>query len=46
MPDLTAREWLILLPMAILVVLIGVYPEPFLAPMHGAVETLLAGGLP
>jgi NADH-quinone oxidoreductase subunit M len=45
-PDLTLREWLILMPMAILVIWMGVYPEPFLAPMHGAVETLLAGGLP
>jgi len=34
------------LPMAILVVWMGVYPEPFLAPMHGAVASLLAGGLP
>ena len=46
MPDLTAREWLMLLPMALLVVWLGVYPLPFLEPLHGAVETLLAGGLP
>lgn len=46
LPDLTTREWLILLPMAILVVWIGIYPEPFLAPLHGTVEILLAGGLP
>lgn len=46
LPDLTMREWLILLPMAILVVWLGLYPEPFLAPLHGAVETALAGGLP
>ena len=46
MPDLTAREWLMLLPMAVMVVWLGVYPEPFLAPLHGAVEVLLAGGLP
>lgn len=46
LPDLTMREWLILLPMAILVVWLGVYPEPFLAPLHGSVSTLLAGGLP
>ena len=44
--DLTARDWLILLPMAVIVVWLGVYPQPFLAPMHGAVEVLLAGGLP
>jgi NADH-quinone oxidoreductase subunit M len=46
LPDLTLREWIILLPMAILVVWMGVYPEPFLAPMHAAVASLLAGGLP
>jgi NADH-quinone oxidoreductase subunit M len=46
LPDLTTREWLILLPMAILVVWLGIYPEPFLAPLHGTVEILLAGGLP
>lgn len=46
LPELTMREWLILLPMAILVVWLGIYPEPFLAPLHGSVATLLAGGLP
>jgi len=46
LPDLTAREWLMLLPMAVLVVWLGLYPDPFLVPLHGAVETLLAGGLP
>jgi NADH-quinone oxidoreductase subunit M len=46
LPDLSAREWLILLPMAILVVWLGLYPDPFLVPLHGTVETLLAGGLP
>ena len=46
LPDLSLREWLILLPMAILVVWLGLYPDPFLVPMHGAVDTLLAGGLP
>ncbi len=46
MPDLTAREWLILAPMAVLVVWLGLYPAPFLEPLHGAVATLLAGGLP
>jgi NADH-quinone oxidoreductase subunit M len=44
--DLSGREWLMLLPMAILVVWFGLYPDPFLVPLHGAVETLLAGGLP
>jgi NADH-quinone oxidoreductase subunit M len=46
LPDLTLREWLMLLPMAILVVWLGLYPAPFLAPLHGAVAALLAGGLP
>ena len=46
LPDLTLREWLMLLPMALLVVWLGLYPAPFLAPLHGTVATLLAGGLP
>ena len=44
MPDLSAREWLILAPMAILVVWLGLYPAPFLEPLHDIVATLLAGG--
>jgi len=44
--DLTSREWLMLLPMAILVIWLGLYPAPFLEPLHGTVATLLAGGLP
>ena len=46
LPDLTLREWAMLLPMALLVVWLGLYPAPFLAPLHGTVATLLAGGLP
>ena len=46
LPGLTVREGLMLLPMAILVVWLGLYPAPFLAPLHGAVATLLAGGPP
>lgn len=46
LPDLTPREWLILLPMAVLVIWIGLYPEPFLRPLHGAVVNIMAGGLP
>ncbi len=46
LPDLTAREWLILLPMAILVVWLGLYPAPFIAPLHGTVAPLLLGGMP
>jgi NADH-quinone oxidoreductase subunit M len=46
LPDLTLREWVMLLPMALLVVWLGLYPAPFLAPLHQTVATLLAGGLP
>ncbi len=46
LPDLTPREWLILLPMAVLVIWLGLYPEPFLRPLHGAVANIMAGGLP
>jgi NADH-quinone oxidoreductase subunit M len=46
LPDLTLREWLLLLPMALLVIWFGLYPAPFLAPLHGTVAVLLAGGLP
>jgi NADH-quinone oxidoreductase subunit M len=41
--DLTPREWLILVPMAILVIWLGVYPAPFLAPLHAPVQMLLGG---
>ncbi len=44
--DLQPREWLMLLPMALLVVWLGLYPAPLLAPLQGAVTVLLAGGLP
>ena len=43
--DLTPREWLILLPMAILTVWLGLYPAPFLAPLQEPVQLLL-GGMP
>lgn len=34
MRDLSAREWLLLTPIAAVVLWMGVYPEPFLAPMR------------
>ncbi len=43
--DLTPREWLILAPLAILVIWLGLYPAPFLTPLHEPVQLLL-GGLP
>jgi len=46
--DLTLREGMILVPLAILVVWLGLYPAPFLEPLHEPVRLLLAtqGGLP
>ncbi len=41
--DLTPREWLILVPMAILVIWLGLYPAPFLTPLHEPVQLLLGG---
>jgi NADH-quinone oxidoreductase subunit M len=42
MPDLTAREWGLLAPIAAVVLWMGVYPESFMAPMRKDVETLMA----
>ncbi len=41
MPDLEAREWLILAPLAAAVLWMGVYPESFLASMRADVGALL-----
>ncbi|GAB6084005.1 NADH-quinone oxidoreductase subunit M [Desulfuromonas carbonis] len=43
-PDLTLREGLILVPMAILVVWLGLYPATFLAPLDGTLANLLHSG--
>jgi NADH-quinone oxidoreductase subunit M len=45
-PDLTVREGLILVPLAVMVLWLGLYPAPFLAPLHDPVRLLLQGGLP
>ncbi|MBX9796155.1 NADH-quinone oxidoreductase subunit M [Sphingomonas sp.] len=42
MPDLSAREFALLAPIAVAVLWMGVYPESFLAPMRGDVKTLVA----
>jgi NADH-quinone oxidoreductase subunit M len=42
MPDLNAREWLTLGPIALATLWMGVYPESFMAPMRKDVGTLLA----
>ncbi|HEY5674094.1 MAG TPA: NADH-quinone oxidoreductase subunit M [Malonomonas sp.] len=43
--DLCQREWLILIPLALLVVLLGCYPQPALEVMRGPIQLLL-GGMP
>ena len=40
MPDLDAREWLMLAPIAAVVLWMGVYPESFLAPMRADIAAL------
>jgi NADH-quinone oxidoreductase subunit M len=42
MPDLSAREVLLLAPIALAVLWMGVYPESFLAPMRADVASLTA----
>jgi len=42
MPDLNARELAILVPIALAVLWMGVYPESFLAPMRNDVGAILA----
>ncbi len=42
MPDLDAREWLMMAPIAAAVLWMGVYPESFLAPMRQDIAALEA----
>jgi NADH-quinone oxidoreductase subunit M len=42
LPDLTGRESLLIAPLAILIVVMGVAPQPFLNPARPAVDRLLA----
>ncbi len=42
MPDLTAREWWLLAPIAAAVFLMGIYPESFLRPIRNDVGRVLA----
>jgi NADH-quinone oxidoreductase subunit M len=41
LPDLGRRELAVLLPILALIVVMGVWPRPFLDRMHGAVEDLM-----
>jgi NADH-quinone oxidoreductase subunit M len=41
MPDLSAREWWLLAPIAIAVFWMGIYPESFLRPIHNDVGRLI-----
>jgi NADH-quinone oxidoreductase subunit M len=41
MPDLSAREWWLLAPIAAVVLWMGVYPESFMRPMRADVGRLL-----
>jgi NADH-quinone oxidoreductase subunit M len=42
MPDMSLREVALLAPIAAVVLWMGVYPESFIAPMRGDVQTLVA----
>lgn len=41
--DLTPRELLILVPLAVLVLWLGLYPAPFLEPLREPVRMILEG---
>ncbi len=44
--DMVGREWLILVPLAALVIFLGCYPQPLLDSISGPVAMLLQGGPP
>ena len=41
LPDLDRREWAMLLPLAAIVVVLGVWPSPALSMMNGSVNALV-----
>lgn len=43
LPDLSTREWLVLVPLIVLTLWLGLYPAPFLAPLAGPVQAVLGG---
>jgi NADH-quinone oxidoreductase subunit M len=42
MPDLRPREWAVMLPLALSVLAIGIYPKPIMAPLKAPVASLVA----
>jgi NADH-quinone oxidoreductase subunit M len=45
--DLDGREWLLMIPLGLLVIWLGIYPAPILAPLSGPISLLLkTGGMP
>ncbi len=43
--DLDRREWILLIPLALLVVWLGLYPAPVLEPLRGPIGLLLQAGV-
>jgi NADH-quinone oxidoreductase subunit M len=41
LPDLSVREWFVLVPMIAFIVVMGIMPQPFLAPAKPAVDRLV-----
>lgn len=41
LPDLTRREWAVMLPVLAMIVMLGVYPQPFLKRIEPSVATLV-----
>ncbi len=42
MPDLTAREYMVMVPLAAVAIWMGVYPKPFMEPLRAPVASLMA----
>jgi NADH-quinone oxidoreductase subunit M len=42
-PDVTRRELVTLVPLAVLTIVVGVYPGPIFDLLHAPVQALLAG---
>ncbi len=42
MPDIRPREWAVMTPLALVALWMGVWPQPFLAPLRAPVESLMS----